>query len=57
MKSKITLCNLPGGGSCPSVSLSNTQVTIGEFENTVKLKPGEWNKLVDLIKKGELKKV
>ncbi len=57
-KHAISLCGAFNDPSnCPEVSVSKTDVTIGEDENTVKLKPGEWNKLVELVKQGKLTKV
>ena len=58
MKTKMSLCGGPvGDPACPAVNISDSEVTIGEDENTVRLKAEEWNKLVDLIKSGKLKKV
>jgi len=58
MKTKgYTLCNDAKIGSCPAVEISDSEVTIGEDENTVKLKPEEWNILVNAIKTGKLGKV
>ena len=48
---KFTLC--PQCTFCPSVEI----VTIGEDENTVRLTHAEWNELVGLIKRGELREV
>lgn len=59
MKTKeLSLCGTSGDPStCPAVSISHNAVSIGEDKNTVKLTPLQWNRLVDLIKKGKLKKV
>ena len=56
-KYAVTLCERWGDSSCPEVSISNSQVSIGEDANIVKLKPEEWNILVDAIKTGKLDKV
>ena len=56
-KHTVTLCDRWGDDSCPEVSISGTLVTIGEDKNTVRLKPEEWNILVELVKTGKLKKV
>ena len=50
---KITLC--PLCTECPSVEITNEGVTIGEDENTVRLTHAEWNELVRLIKRGDLR--
>lgn len=52
---KVTLC--PACGECPSVEITDEGVTIGEYENTVRLKHIEWNDLVARIKRGELTEV
>lgn len=54
---KAILCSRPPDMSCPAVEIKDSEVTIGEDENTVRLKPEEWNILVDLIKSGKLDKV
>lgn len=52
---KVTLC--PACTECPSVEITTDGVTIGEDENTVRLTPVQWNKLVGLIKRGELSEI
>ena len=52
---KFTLC--PQCTFCPSVQITNEGVTIGEDKNTVRLTHAEWNELVGLIKRGELREV
>lgn len=49
--------NLCDKGCCPKVVSANDRVEIGEEGNLVKLKPSEWNTLVDGIKTGKLDKV
>ena len=43
--------------NCPKVLKVEGGVEIGEYENLVKLKPEEWNTLVDKIVEGELYKI
>jgi len=52
---KVTLC--PACGGCPSVEITETGVTIGEDQNTVRLTHAEWNELVARIRSGELREV
>jgi hypothetical protein len=52
---KVTLC--PYCTECPAVVITPDAVTIGENENTVRLTHAEWNELVRLVKKGELREV
>jgi len=52
---KITLC--PRCIECPSVEITQDGVSIGEDENTVRLTHAEWNELVGLIQRGELREV
>jgi hypothetical protein len=52
---KVTLC--PRCLECPSVEITEEGITIGEDENTVRLTHAEWNELVGLIKRGELREV
>ena len=54
---KAILCSHPPDMSCPAVEIKDSEVTIGEDENTVRLKPEEWNILVDMVKSGRLGKV
>ena len=49
---KTTLCT-----QCPGVVITDEGVTIGEEANTVQLSHAEWNELVRLIKRGELREV
>lgn len=42
---------------CPEVEISDDGVTIGEDQNVVKLTHAEWNKLVALIRNGELREI
>lgn len=49
---KVSLCGEKG--CCPSVETHNDYVTIGEEDNTCKLKMKEWNNLKNKIKSGEL---
>jgi hypothetical protein len=48
---------LCGSEHCPKVLTTREGVEIGEEENVVKLKPAEWNVLVDSIKEGKLSKI
>ena len=52
---KTTLC--PLCTQCPGVVITDEGVTIGEKANTVQLSHAEWNELVRLIKRGELREV
>ncbi len=52
---KATLC--PHCTECPAVEITNDGVSIGEDENTVRLTHAEWNELVGLIKRDELREV
>jgi hypothetical protein len=52
---KVTLC--PHCTDCPTVEITKEGITIGEDENTVRLTYAEWNELVGLIKRGELREV
>ena len=52
---KATLC--PHCTECPEVEITDHGVMIGEAENTVRLTHAEWNELVGLIKRGELREV
>ncbi len=51
---ELQLC---GNDHCPKVITTKTGVEIGEKGNLVKLKPEEWNTLVDAIKNRKLNKV
>lgn len=53
-KMELNLCDK---GCCPKVVSVKDGVEIGEEENLVKLKPSEWNTLVDGIKTGKLDKI
>ena len=52
---KATLC--PLCTECPEVVITDKGVTIGEDTNTVQLSHAEWNELVRLIERGELREV
>lgn len=52
---KVTLCT--ECEHCPEVEVTPTEVKIGEEGNLTVLTHKEWNRLVDLIQSGELKKV
>ena len=52
---KVVLCD--DCKHCPEVIMSKTQVTIDENTNKVKLKPKEWNILVEKISNATLKKI
>lgn len=51
---EVKLC---GGGHCPKVVTKKDLVEIGEEGNLVKLRPEEWNVLVDSIEEGKLRKI
>ena len=58
MEKKKFIYDLCGKKCCPVVTITeNNTVEIGENNNLVKLKKNEWNKLVDGIKNGQLKKI
>jgi hypothetical protein len=42
---------------CPEVVITDQQVTIGEDANMVRLSHTEWNELVALIKRGDLREI
>jgi len=52
---KTTLC--PLCTQCPGVVITDEGVTIGEEANAVQLSHAEWNELVRLIKRGELREI
>ena len=52
---ELNLCG--DKGCCPIVKSIKDGVEIGEKGNLVKLKPSEWNALVDGIKTGKLSKL
>ena len=52
---KVTLC--PACDACPSVEITDRQVTIGEERNIVTLTHAQWNDLVARIRRGELSEV
>jgi hypothetical protein len=52
---RFSLC--PECGACPTIEFYDEGVRIGEEGNFVWLKREEWNKLVELIKKEELKEL
>lgn len=43
--------------ACPAVEIYEDGARIGEEGNLVRLQKEEWNRLVELIKKGELRKI
>lgn len=49
---RAVLCEC--GDACPEVIVTDEAVTIGEFDNTVRLTREEWNILVRKVKAGEL---
>ena len=49
---RVSLC--PQCVACPEVVIDGDTVRIGEDENMVLLKKGEWNVLVDTIQTGRL---
>ena len=51
----ITFC--PACELCPELEITDQGVRIGSDENTVRLSPTEWNKIVRLIKSGTLREV
>jgi hypothetical protein len=52
---RLTLC--PICTACPEVVITDEGVTIGEDANTVRLSHAEWNELVALIKRGEVREI
>ena len=52
---KFTLC--PHCTECPEVEITEEGVKIGEDANTVRLSHAEWNELVALVKRGDLREV
>lgn len=52
---KLNLCS--ACDKCPKVITKEDSVEIGEEGNLVRLKPSEWNTLVDGIKTGKLDKI
>ncbi len=53
MERVVSLCGA-GGQCCPTVEVSQTEVTIGEGDDKVKLTPEQWDLLVEKVKSGEL---
>lgn len=45
----------PDCTACPTIEIYEDEVRIGEEGNQVRLKKEEWNRLVEVIKQGELK--
>lgn len=43
--------------ACPVVEIYEDEIRIGEEGNLARLKKEEWNRLVEMIKKGELKEI
>jgi len=54
-KRTITLCT--ECGACPEIVFLDNEVRIGEEGNLVKLKPDEWNAIVEKIQSGEIGKL
>jgi hypothetical protein len=52
---RVSLC--PHCTECPEVVISDEGVTIGEDANIVRLSHAEWNELVMLIKRGEVREI
>ena len=52
---KFSLC--PDCAACPEVEITDEGVTIGERANAVRLSHAEWNELVALIRRGDLREV
>ena len=52
---RFTLC--PLCAECPEAVITDQQVTIGEDANMVRLSHAEWNELVALIKRGDLREI
>lgn len=55
MTKTISLC--PSCTACPAVEIDETEIRIGEGDNTVHLTPAEWNVLVRAIKAGQLTEI
>ena len=53
MERVVSLCGA-ACQCCPVVEVSQTEVTLGEGDNVVKLTPEQWNFLVEKVKSGEL---
>lgn len=53
MERVVLLCGA-GSCGCPTVEVTQNEVTIGEVGNLVKLTTEQWNLLVDKVKAGEL---
>ena len=51
----VNLC--PECGACPEIIFLDSEVRIGEEGNLVKLKPDEWNTIVEKIQSGEIGKI
>lgn len=43
--------------ACPTVEIYENEVRIGEKGNLVRLEKEGWNRLVEMIKKGELREI
>lgn len=52
---KVSLC--PDCVACPEVEVLDEQVRIGEEGNLVVLRKDEWNRLVELVRTGELTEI
>jgi DNA-binding transcriptional MerR regulator len=51
---RVTRSLCPSCTACPEIVIEGDQIRIGEDANTVILKKGEWNVLVDLIQSGQV---
>lgn len=57
MKPNRTINLCPECGACPEIVFLDNEVRIGEEGNLVKLKPSEWNTIVEKIQSGEIEKL
>lgn len=55
MKREYSLCK--SCHSCPRIKIEGSAVAIGEKGNQVKLRAGEWNELVKLVKSGKAREL
>jgi hypothetical protein len=53
----ITYSLCPACGACPAVVVVGEEVRIGEAGNLAVLKKDEWNRLVELVRSGQLTEV
>ncbi len=52
IESRVSLC--PACDACPEVVIAGEEVRIGEAGNLAVLKKDEWNRLVQLVRAGQL---